>query len=80
MLLGNDKTEASASVFFKHMSPSDLETWGVDVLAYVKPIDLDGKIVFSIHAADGDPLAVVSEREVAYAMVLKNDLEPLSVH
>ncbi len=80
MLQSHNKTEMTASALFKHMSPSDLETWGIDALAYVKPIDLDGKIVFSIHAADGDPLAIVTERDVAYAMVLKNDLEPLSVH
>ncbi len=80
MLQSHNKTVTAASALFKHMSPSDLETWGIDVLAYVKPMDLDGKTVFSIHAADGDPLAVVAERDIAYAMVLKNDLEPLSVH
>lgn len=54
---------------------------GIEQVAYVKPVTLeDGQIAFAIHAADGQEIAMLADRDVAFATVRQNDLEPVSVH
>ena len=48
--------------------------------AYVKRVVVDGKFGYGIHAADGTVLAVVADRDVAFAAARQHDLEPVSVH
>ncbi|MEI6559325.1 MAG: DUF1150 family protein [Rhodospirillaceae bacterium] len=62
------------------LSAQDFAAFGVDLLAYVKPVRVDGNPGFSIHAADGTPLTVVIGRANAYAAVRRHEMEPLSVH
>jgi hypothetical protein len=62
------------------MSQSDLAAWGVDDIAYVKPVDQDGRTMYSVHAADGTQMGVMANREVAFAAVRQHDMEPVSVH
>ncbi|MBP2228245.1 DUF1150 family protein [Azospirillum agricola] len=63
-----------------HLSPQDFAAFGLGHVAYVRPVEVDGETAFSIHAADGTPLSVMPERDVAFAAVRQNDMEPLSVH
>ncbi|MFQ6018085.1 MAG: DUF1150 family protein [Kiloniellaceae bacterium] len=62
------------------ISPQDLMVLGLERLAYVKPVKIDGRSMFAVHAADGTEMAVIAEREVAFAAVRQHDLEPVSVH
>ena len=64
----------------RDISPRDFAMLGVEDVAFVKPVEADGKTAYSIHAADGTEMGLVSEREVAFAAVRQHDLEPLSVH
>lgn len=72
----------SKKVIFTRRTPSlgSFGTFGMKTLAYIKPIVVDGQLFHSIHAADGTPLQVTSERDAAIALVLQNELEPASVH
>jgi len=70
----------TSPALFRHLSPEDFAAFGVDHVAYVKPVLVNGVAAFSIHAADGTPLTVLPDREVASAAVRQNDLEPVSVH
>jgi len=66
---------------FIEMSPRDFASLGMYQVAYVRPVEVDGKRVFAICAADGTEMAVVPQsRDVAFATVRQNDLEPCSVH
>ncbi len=76
----NSSAGSAASGRLGAVTVADLATWGVDHLAYVRPVDVDGEAAFAIHAADGRPLAVVRDRDTAFAAALQNDLEPLFVH
>lgn len=58
----------------------DFEALGMEQLAYVKPVEVDGRAAFAVHAADGTELAVMPDREVARAAIRQYDLEPVSVH
>ena len=62
------------------MSARDFAMWGIEHVAYVRKVDLDGKPVWAICAADGSGIGVAPERELAFAAARQNDLEPLSVH
>ena len=65
---------------FQPMSPTDFEAFGVGQIAYVKTVINDGQKAFAIHAANGLPISLVSDRDVAVAMIRQNDLEPFSAH
>lgn len=62
------------------LSPTDFAALGMSDIAYVKPVELDGRIAYGIHAADGTQMAVVNDRELALAAVRQHDLEALDVH
>ena len=64
----------------REISTQDFAMLGVHDVAFIKPVRVDGEAVYSINAADGTEMAVVSDREVAFATVRQHDLEPLSVH
>jgi len=64
----------------KALSLQDLSSYGLETLAYIKPVTIDGQRLHSIHAADGTPLTVLAERDLAVATVRQHDLEPISVH
>jgi hypothetical protein len=64
----------------KEMSPQDLMALGLEQVAYVKPIVVDGAAAVAVHAADGTQMAVLASRDLAFAAIRQNNLEPASVH
>lgn len=70
----------TSPILVRHLSPEDFAAFGVDHVAYVKPVEVNGVPAFAVHAADGTPLTVLPDREVASATIRQNDLEPVSVH
>ncbi|MFQ5466556.1 MAG: DUF1150 family protein [Kiloniellaceae bacterium] len=53
---------------------------GLERIAYVKAITEGSGTVFAVYAADGTQMAVMPSRELAFAAIRQNNLEPLSVH
>jgi hypothetical protein len=64
----------------RQMSRRELALFGVQDMAYVKPIVVDGVKGYAVHAADGTAIAVIGDRDIAFAMLRQHDLEPMSVH
>jgi hypothetical protein len=64
----------------RNISSRELAVFGMQDLAYVKPMVVNGVTAFAVHAADGTQVAVLPDREIALATVRQHDLEPLSVH
>jgi hypothetical protein len=64
----------------RHMSLQDLAALGLSHVAYVKPVTIDGRAVYAIHAADGTEMAVMEDRDVALTAIRVHNLEPMSVH
>jgi len=64
----------------RHLSPKDLGLLGMQDLAFIKTIVVNDEIGYSIHAADGTQMAIIADRDVAFAAVRQHDLEPVSVH
>lgn len=64
----------------RQMSAHELAILGVQDLAYIKRVVIDGALGYAVHAADGTQIALLPDRDVAFATVRQHDLEPLSVH
>jgi hypothetical protein len=64
----------------RHLSEQQLAALGVSHIAYVKPVMVNGVQGFAIHAADGTPMAIAGNRDVALAAVMQHEMMPLSVH
>jgi hypothetical protein len=65
---------------FKTLSPAEWQASMLNQVAYIKPVLDNGQPAFSVHAADGTQLAIISDRDTAFAAVRSHDLEPVSVH
>jgi len=64
----------------RQMTANDLATLGMQDVAYVKQVMVDGNAGYAIHAADGTQMALIGDRDIAFAVVRQNELEPVSVH
>ncbi|MBV8777472.1 MAG: DUF1150 family protein [Alphaproteobacteria bacterium] len=64
----------------RHMTANDLAMLGMQDIAYVKPVTVNGAAGYAIHAADGTQMALTGDRAIAFAVVRQNELEPVSVH
>jgi hypothetical protein len=62
------------------ISPDQLAKLGVSQVAYVKEVTVDGNQAFAIHAADGTPMAVTTDRDVAVAAIIQHEMLPTLVH
>jgi hypothetical protein len=64
----------------RHMSTRELALFGMQDMAYIKRVIVNDVAGYAVHAADGTEIAVLPDRNVAFATVRQHDLEPLSVH
>ena len=64
----------------RHLSIEQLARLGVSQIAYVKPVQLNGAIAYAIHAADGTPMAVAGDRDLAIAAVVQYEMLATLVH
>lgn len=64
----------------KNISAQEFALWGIQDIAYIRPVTVEGRKAYAVHAADGTQVAVMNTPEIAMAAVRQNDLEPLSVH
>lgn len=65
--------------FLKGLSVTDFQAFGVEQLAYIRPMTIDGAAVFAICAADGRQLAVHDNQGGAIALTRQNELVPLTL-
>ena len=65
---------------WRRLSERDLTLLGIEDVAYVKPAEENGSVVYTIHAADGTRIGKTSDFATAYAAVRQHDLEPVSAH
>jgi hypothetical protein len=64
----------------RHLTATQLQQLGVSQLAYVKPVQMNGAIAFAIHGADGTPMAVAGDLEIAIAAIRQHEMVPALVH
>ncbi len=79
----------------KKVSKVDLAMMGISEIVYVKPVtseevkafdsDIFGNIpdglqLFAVHTADGVPVALLDDRDTAFAAASQYDMRAVSVH
>jgi hypothetical protein len=64
----------------RQMTPAQLRRLGMPRLVYLRCGTVDGQEAFAVHAADGTPIAVVEDIELAMELVLENDMAFVAVH
>ncbi len=64
----------------RHISASDWAAFGLQHIAYFRPVLVNGVRGISIHAADGTPIGAAPDARLARAAILQHDMEPVSVH
>ena len=75
-----DSPLPSAADILKGLSRQDFLSFGVQQVAYIRRVPVEGKVAYAIHAADGTPLSVMDSADEALVSVRHNDLEPVTVH
>ena len=70
----------------------DIDTGSKDRIVYVRPVaveDLPDELrehapglekIYAVHDEDGQRLALVRDRSLAFVLARQNDLDPVSVH
>lgn len=77
---GAQTHQVTGSFDIRHISAEQLAELGVSRIAYVKPVEVDGKQGFAIHAANGAPMALTGDRDVAIAVIVQHEMLPALVH
>lgn len=62
------------------LSQQDFLALGLDQIAYMKPVVVDGQKLVAIHSADGSKLGTVTSLEAAWVTIRQNDLEPVALN
>ena len=75
-----DTATAQTIVDVRHLSDAQLAQLGLQHIAYIRPIVVNGEAGYAIHAADGTPMAVTGDRDVAIAAVVQHEMVPALVH
>jgi hypothetical protein len=64
----------------RSLSQQDFARLGVEDVAYLRPVVLNGAAAFSIHAADGTPIGAAPSAQLAAAAIRQHEMEPALVH
>ncbi len=65
--------------FLKQLSPQAFLAFGMGHVAYVKPVVIQNRTAYSLHAADGTALTLVDSLAGACVLARQNDLDPVAV-
>jgi len=76
----DDQAAVPPVVDIRHISTQQLAQLGMQQIAYVKPVVVNGAAAFAIHAADGTPMAIAGELDVAVAAIVQHEMMPAQVH
>ena len=64
----------------RELTAQDFLSFGMQDVAYVREVQIDGQIGFAVHAADGTPLSVMDSLAEATTLIHHNDLETVVLH
>lgn len=75
-------THEGPQIFVKlrEISAQDFLALGKEQVAYVRPVEIDGKKAFSVHAADGTPMIVLENYNSAINLLVREDMVPATLH
>jgi len=69
-----------AAIALRNLTVADWARFGVQEIAYIRPVLVDGVPAISIHAADGTPIGAAPNAELAIAAIEQHELAAVLVH
>ena len=72
-LVGTNQDLAQDDIDIRKLTQAQLMQLGMSQLAYVKPVWMDGETAFAIFAADGSPMAVAADCDLAVAAIVQRE-------
>jgi hypothetical protein len=63
-----------------NMTSAQFRRLGVPSVVYLRVGTMDGEVAYAIHAADGIPMAVVSDLDAAVSLVCQHGMAFVAVH
>lgn len=77
----NDSTDLpQVALALRELSSQDWVRFGVQEIAYIRPVMVNGVPAMSIHAADGTPIGAAPNAELAIAAIEQHELAAVRVH
>ncbi len=73
-------TDTKIRIDAHDITPDQLQRLGLSQVAYVKQVMLNGATMFAIHGADGSPMALAEDRNLAFAAIVQHEMIPALVH
>lgn len=89
-------THEHTTTSLRHLTPEALAMIGAPKMVYIREIDAselkaDGLVpgdtsfpnglkFYAVHAANGQRMAILDDREAAFSAARQNEMEPVSVH
>ena len=71
--------DQNAAMALRGISAADWARFGLQQIAYVKPVRLHGQPAIAIHAADGTPMGAAPNLHAAVAAIQDHDMEAVLV-
>ena len=62
------------------LSLADWANFGLQEIAYIRPVVVDGVSAVTIHSADGTPIGAAPTVDLAMAAIIQHEMEPARVH
>jgi hypothetical protein len=72
--------QAEETLDIRNLTQQQLMQLGMADLAYVKPVWMNGTTAFAIYAADGSPMAMAADCDMAIAAIVQHEMCPALVH
>ena len=76
----NGSPEWPGAAGLRYLSAADWAAFGVQEIAYIRPVVVNGVRAMAIHAADGTPIGAAPDARLAIAAILQHEMEPALVH
>lgn len=64
----------------RQMSSADFARLGVQQIAYIRPVLVNGVHAIAIHAADGTPIGAAPNAQLAFAAIVQHEMAPAQLH
>lgn len=70
----------SARRVLRSISPHDFLGFGLNQIAYIRPVEDGLGTSYALHAADGSPLSMIESFDAAVVEARQHDLFPVTLH
>jgi len=62
------------------LDDNEFLNFGLNRVAYIRPVQSNAQKMYSLHAADGTHLSTLESEQLATILAMHNELAPVTVH